>query len=279
MSELALAPIPASSLLFPATAKFRLIETQLPVVGARTVATRDGVLGDSGGRRGQPAVVRRGTNICARVLVLDLPSHQLRGSEIVLCVGLRWVELVGEHRESGSTKSGRRVHSRRELLLEVTVKELLQRSGFTERSRIRSRMLMSRTEGLSLYSGNSRILWHNHIVQLLSVSGGESWDGVLKIGLGGHDILKLLIEATCGLRLTECRVRWSIVHAGLTEGVPWELSLWCTVIHLEILLIAARERGEGGLIAMGPILAVGRWVSSFPRHWLRMPIPTWSMEP
>jgi hypothetical protein len=66
--------------------------------------------------------------------------------------------------------------------LEVVGKELLQRSGFTERSGIRGRMLMGGTEGLSLDSGNSRILWDDHIVQLLGVSGGESWHGVCEIG-------------------------------------------------------------------------------------------------
>jgi len=130
VSELALAPVPTGSLLFPATAEFRFVETQLPVVRAWTVATWGGVLGDRRGRGSQPAVVRGGT-ICARILGLELPGHQLRSSEIVGSVGLGWIELVGKHRKSRSTKSGRRVHSSRELL-EVIGQKLLQRSSITE---------------------------------------------------------------------------------------------------------------------------------------------------
>ena len=124
VSELALASIPATSLLFPATAEFCLVKTQLPVVRARTVATCDGVLGDSGGGGGQPAVVCGGTNECAGVLALETcSSHQLRRSKIGRRVRLGWVKLVGEHGESGTTKS-RRITMLRELL-EVVGKELL----------------------------------------------------------------------------------------------------------------------------------------------------------
>ena len=139
-------------------------------------------------------------------------------------------------------------------LLEVVGKKLRQRSGITERGGIRSRMLVGRAEGLSLNSGNGRILWGGHIVQLLSVPGGESLHGVWEIV--GHDILKLLIEATSGLRLTERHIRRSIVHAGLDKGVPGERSLGGTIIDLEILLIAAGKRREGGLVPIRPILAV-----------------------
>ena len=62
---------------------------------------------------------------------------------------------------------------------------------------------MSWTERLSLDSGNGRVLWHNHIEKLLSISGGESWHGVCEICWAGHDILKLLIETTSSLGLTE----------------------------------------------------------------------------
>jgi len=178
MSELTLAPVSAGSLFFPATAEFRLVETQLPVVRAWTVTTRGGALGDGGGRGSQSAVVCRGASVCAVVLVLKLPNHQLRGGEIIRRVSFRWVELVGKHRESRSTKSGRRIHCVGELLREVVGKELLQRSGFTERRGVRSRMLMGGTEGLSLNSGNSRILGDDHIVQLLSASRSEGWHGV-----------------------------------------------------------------------------------------------------
>jgi len=74
--------------------------------------------------------------------------------------------------------------------------------------------------------------------------------------LAGHGILKLLIEATSGLRLTELHIRRSIVHAGLNEGIRGELSLWSVVIDLELLLITGGEGGEGGLIAVRPTLAV-----------------------
>lgn len=169
MSKLALTSVPASSFLFPAAAKFCLVETQFPVVRAWAVTIWSGVLSNSRGRGSQPAVICWVTNECAVVLVLDVPSHQLRGSEIVRCVSLRWVELVSKHGESGSTERGLRVHSRWELL-----KELLQRSGFAKRSGVRGRMLVGRTEGLSLHSGNSRILWGDHIVQLLCGTGGKS---------------------------------------------------------------------------------------------------------
>ena len=114
-------------------------------------------------------------------------------------------------------------------------------------------MMMGRTEGLSLNSGDSRILWDNHIKQLLGVSGSEALHWVGEVG--GYSILKLLIEATSGLRLTEL-IRWSIVHTGLNEGVPGELPLGSVVIDLEILLIADREGGESGLVAIRPILAM-----------------------
>jgi len=252
MSELALASISARSLLFPATAEFRFVETQLPVVRAWTVATW-GVLGNSGGRGSQPAVVCRGATVCVRV-GLELPGHQLRSSEIVRRIGLRLVELVRKHGESGSTKSWG-VHLLRELL-EVVGKKL-QRGGLTERSGIGSGVLMGRTEGLSLNSGDSRILWDDHIVQLLGVPGGEGWHGVWEIRGAGHEILELLIEAARGLGLAKLRIGWQIIHAGLNESVPGELSLGSVIIDLEILLIAARERGEGGLFAIRPILAVG----------------------
>ena len=116
-------------------------------------------------------------------------------------------------------------------------------------------MLMVRTEGLSLYSGNSRILRDNHIEQLLSVSSGETWH-VWEIGWAGHEILRLLIEATSCWGLTKRHTRRSIVHTGLNEGVPGELSLGSVIVDLEILLIAGRERGEGGLIAVRPVLVV-----------------------
>ena len=252
MSELALASIPARSLLFPATTEFRFVETQLPVVRTGTIATW-GVLSNSGGRGSQPAVGSRGTTVCARV-GLELPSHQLRGSEIVRRISIRLVELVGERGESGSTES-RRIHLLRELL-EVVNKKLLQRSGLTERSGIGSRVLMGRTEGLSLNSGNSRILWDDHIVQLLGVPGGESWHGVCEARRAGYDILELLIETARGLGLAKLRIGWHIVHAGLNE-VPGELPLGSVIIDLELLLIAARKRGEGGLVAIRPILAMG----------------------
>jgi hypothetical protein len=230
VGELALAPVPASSLFFPATAEFCLVETQLPVVRAWTVTTRGRVLGN-GGRRGSHSTVVRGRTKRARVLALELASHQLRGSEITLCI-IIWLEELVEHRESGgSTQSW--IHSGLRELREVVGKEL--QCGFTERSGIRSRMLMGRAEGLSLNSGNSRILRDDHIVQLLSVSGGESWHRVCEIG--GHDILKLLVEATSGLGLAELRSRRSIVHAGLNKGVP-ELPLGSIIIDLEVLLIA-----------------------------------------
>ena len=116
MSKLTLASISATSFLFPAATEFRLVETQLPVVRAWTVTILRGVLGDSGGWGSQAAVVCGSTNKCVIVLVLDVPGHQLGGGEIILRVCLRGVELVGEHRESGSTKSGWRVHSSWELL-------------------------------------------------------------------------------------------------------------------------------------------------------------------
>lgn len=50
MSELTLAPVPAASLLFPAAAEFRFVETQLPVIRTWTVAIRGGVLSDGRGR-------------------------------------------------------------------------------------------------------------------------------------------------------------------------------------------------------------------------------------
>jgi hypothetical protein len=59
-------------------------------------------------------------------------------------------------------------------LLEVVGKELLQRGSFTERSRVGGRVLMGRTEGLSLDSGNSGILGEDHIEQLLNVSSSET---------------------------------------------------------------------------------------------------------
>jgi len=253
MSELALTPVSARSLLFPATTEFRFVETQLPVVCAWTVATW-GVLGDSGSRGSQPAVVCRGAAVCVRV-GLELPGHQLRGSEIVRRIVIRLVELAGsEHGEGGSTKS-RRIHLLRELL-EIVGKKL-QRSGLTERSGIGSRVLMGRPEGVSLDSGDSRILWDDHIVQLLSVPGGESWNGVWEIRGAGHEVLKLLIETARGLGLAKLLIGWQIIHAWLNECVPGELSLGSVIIDLEILLIAARERGEGGLVAIRPILAVG----------------------
>lgn len=115
---------------------------------------------------------------------------------------------------------------------------------------------MIRTEGLALYPGNGRILWDNHVEQLLSIPGGETLHGVCEIGLVGHDILKLLIKATTGLGLTERDIRRCIVHTGLNEGIPGKLSLGSGIVDLEILLIASREGGEGGLIAVGPVLAV-----------------------
>lgn len=66
---------------------------------------------------------------------------------------------------------------------------------------------MGGTEGLSLDSGNSRILWHDHIVKLLCVSGGKSWHGVREVGLARHNILELLIEGPSGLGLAELHVR------------------------------------------------------------------------
>ena len=251
VSELALAPVSARSLLLPTTTEFRFVETQLPVVRTGTIATW-GVLGNSGGRGSQPAVGSRGATVCARV-GLELPSHQLRGSEIVRRIGIRLVELVGEHRQCRSTKSWR-IHLLRELL-EVVGKKL-QRGGLTERSGIGSRVLMGRAEGLSLNSGNSRILWDDHIVQLLSVPTGESWNGVWEVRGAGHEILKLLIETARGLGLAKLRIGWHIVHAGLNE-VPGELPLGSVIIDLELLLIAARKRGEGGLVAIRPILAMG----------------------
>lgn len=111
---------------------------------------------------------------------------------------------------------------------------------------------MSRTEGLSLYSSDSRILWEDHIKQLLGVFSGESWHGVSEVGRAGHDILKLLVETTSGLGLTEWHICRPIVHTGLNEGVPGELSRRNVVIDLEILLIAPGERGENGLITVRP---------------------------
>lgn len=107
---------------------------------------------------------------------MELPSHQLRGGKITRGVRFRLVKLVGEHREGGPTKSWG-IHAGLRELREV-VGEELQRGGFTERSGVGSRVLMSGTEGLSLNSGNGRILWNNHIVQLLSVSAGEGLHGV-----------------------------------------------------------------------------------------------------
>lgn len=130
MSELTLATVPATPLLFPAAAEFCFVETQLPVIRAWTVATRGGILSDGGGRGSQPAVVRGSVGICVYVLILKLPGHQLR-SGIVLCVGLRCIKLIGEHREGGSTEGSGGIHSSRELL-EVIGEELLQRGGFTE---------------------------------------------------------------------------------------------------------------------------------------------------
>lgn len=111
---------------------------------------------------------------------------------------------------------------------------------------------MSRTEGLSLYPSDSGILWDDHIIQLLGVSSGESWHGVCEIGRAGYDVLKLLVETTSGLGLTEWHIRRPVVHTGLNEGITGEWSLRDIVIDLEILLIAPRERGEDGLIAVGP---------------------------
>lgn len=253
MSKLALASVPATSFLFPAAAEFRFVETQLPIVRTWTIAIRSGVLGNSGGRGSQPTVIRGGANKRSRVLVLEVPSHQLRGSEIILCIILRWVELVGIHRESGSAERGLRIHSSRELLLEV--QELLL--YLTERRGIRGGMLVGRTEGLSLDAGNSRIRWDDHIVKLLRGSGGEGLYRVCEVSLIGWDILELLVERPSDLRLTE----WHIVHA-LIEGVPRELSMRCIIIDLEVLLVATGERREGGLIAMRPILVVKRLVSS-----------------
>lgn len=253
VGELALAPVSARSLLFPAAAEFRFVETQLPVVCAWTVAIWGGVLGNGGGRGSQSAVVRRAASIWARVLGLDLPGHQLCGGEFARCVVLRWVELVCKQGERSAIKSGLRIDSLGKL---EVIGEELQRSSLTERSGVRRRMLVRRAEWLSLYSGNSRILWHNHVVQLLSVSGGESWYGVCEIGWAGHDILKPLIEVTCGLRLTEWCICRPVCHTRLNEDVPGELPLGSVIIDLEILLVTAGEGGEGGLIAVRPILAV-----------------------
>ena len=63
-------------------------------------------------------------------------------------------------------------------------------------------MLVGGAEGLSLDSGDSRVLWDDHVVQLLCGSGGETWDRVREVGRVG-DILELLIEWSSGLRLTE----------------------------------------------------------------------------
>jgi hypothetical protein len=115
---------------------------------------------------------------------------------------------------------------------------------------------MSGTEGLSLYTSDSRILWDDHIKQLLGVPGGESRHGVCEIGRAGHDVLKLLIETTSGLGLTERQIRWPVVHTGLNECVAGEWPLRDVVIDLEILLIAPGERGEGGLIAVRPFLVL-----------------------
>jgi len=116
---------------------------------------------------------------------------------------------------------------------------------------------MGLTEGLSLDPGNSRILWDDHIVELLSVPGGESWHGVWEIHGAGYDILELLIETARGLWLAKLRIWWRIIHTGLNECVPGELPLGGVIIDLELLLIASRERGKGGLVAIRPILAVG----------------------
>lgn len=115
---------------------------------------------------------------------------------------------------------------------------------------------MSRTEGLSLNSGNGRILWDNHIVQLLSTSSREGWHTVGEAGGAGYDILELLVESTSGLWLAERHVRWWVVHARLDKGVPGELSLG-VIVDLEVLLIASGEGREGGLVTIRPILAVG----------------------
>lgn len=68
-------------------------------------------------------------------------------------------------------------------------------------------MLVGRTEGLSLDSGDSRILWDNHFIELLCGPGGESLHRVCEAGRVGHAILELLIEGTSGLGLTEWHVR------------------------------------------------------------------------
>ena len=115
---------------------------------------------------------------------------------------------------------------------------------------------MSRTEGLALYSGDSRILWDDHVKQLLGIPAGESWDGVCEIGWAGHDVLKLLVETTSSRGLTEWYIRRPVVHTGLNEAVAGELSLRNVIIDLEILLIAPGERGEGGLITVRPFLVL-----------------------
>lgn len=178
---------------------------------------------------------------------MKLPGNQLRGSEIVT---LRLVE-VGKWGESGCA----RIKCLGEL--KVASEKLLQRGSFTERSGVGSRVLMGRAEGLSLNSGNSRILWDNHIVQLLGISGSESRHGIREVVGTGHDVLKLLIETASGLRLTKRHIRWSVVHAGLNKGVPGKLSLGGVVVDLEVLLITSGEGREGGLVTIRPILAVG----------------------
>ena len=202
MSELAFGCVPASPLLLPATAEFGLIETQLPVVCTWTIAIWSGVLGNGGGRGSHPAVTGRGVGKRTRILALELPSHQLRGSKFARCITLRWVELVGKHGESGSTESSWRVQSRWELC-EVIGEELLQRSSFAERCGVGGRMLVGRTEGLSLDSGNSRVLRHDHIVQLLGSTACEGRHRVCEVARVRYDILELLVKGASGLRLTE----------------------------------------------------------------------------
>jgi hypothetical protein len=104
VGELALGPVPATSLLFPATAEFRLVETQLPVVRAWTVTTRVG-----SERRWRPG---KSFHCCSRehqyVPVYWLWSClaiNCAGSEIILCVSI-WLDRTGwqTSRESGSTE-------------------------------------------------------------------------------------------------------------------------------------------------------------------------------
>jgi hypothetical protein len=68
-------------------------------------------------------------------------------------------------------------------------------------------MLMGGTEGLTLDSGDSRVLRHDHIIQLLCASGGKSWHGVREVGRAVHDILELLVEDPGGLGLAELYIR------------------------------------------------------------------------